>query len=432
MRRTTLFGALLVFVAAWPGLVHAQTVYDDGQLHTVSGSSGPILLENDGTSLIVASPASIVASSGIQSGTAIVGHVGTTINLLGGQVIGGMEARNSASLSNAGITSNGLFAAFGGYVQGGNATSTNMAGTGLGVFGTADIADGTFQGGNGYVPKMQFGAPGLTSFSGSNYSSTVNISGGMFVGGSGGATNIAIVDPGAGLDLNGNFSISGGTIKGGPGGGFALFASVGQYATQVASITGGTFVGLTGGAVGSSAVVSLLNGSTMNISGGSFADGLQLGEGDNSAINISGGMFNNPSRVLNRLTVDDYSSINFFGSNLSWAGPTSGEKGFAGFLSGTLLDGNSIGVSLNLYSDALLTVTITSGPQGEELTFANLAGSVPEPSSIVTLASGIAGLVLVLAGKQLHRSRSCRLETSPEQGPTWTVLSEAECKTGMT
>src|ERR1017187_4979406 len=108
MSRRTLLALSFLSVGLIPGLARAQTVYDDGQNHNVTGASGPISVQNSGTTLTVESPAVVTASAGIQLGAAIVGGPGTAINMLGGQVVGSANPGNGPN----GIDSLGSIAGF--------------------------------------------------------------------------------------------------------------------------------------------------------------------------------------------------------------------------------------------------------------------------------------------------------------------------------
>ena len=90
MRQGLAIGLVVLFVAGLvPECARAQTVYSDGQAHTGSSpNSGPIAVQNDGTTLNVVSPAVVSGSVGVQNQTAIVGQAGTIINMIGGQVAG--------------------------------------------------------------------------------------------------------------------------------------------------------------------------------------------------------------------------------------------------------------------------------------------------------------------------------------------------------
>ena len=88
MRRRLAVSLGVVVLGLVPGLGRGQTVYSDGDSHTVNKSTGPIQLKNDGTTLNVEYQATVSGSYGVQGNTAIVGGAGTTINMQGGVVAG--------------------------------------------------------------------------------------------------------------------------------------------------------------------------------------------------------------------------------------------------------------------------------------------------------------------------------------------------------
>jgi hypothetical protein len=387
--------------------VPAQTVYSDGQLHTVKNTSGPIVVENNGTSLVVDSPASVTGTAGIQSGQAIVAGVGTTVNMLGGQVVGAVGA--NADNGPTGIVSNGLFGGFGGTVHGGNATATAAAGIGLDVnAGSAQIFGGTYRGGNASATNdLLNGQFGIFSTKDTN----VAISGGTFVGGNGGNT-AASGAPGAGAALLGNVSISGGTFQGGTLGGsygargleeiLGVDLGNGHFLPQTASISGGTFVhGVAPPHVGASAGFNVDFGSTLNISGGTFPSQVSILQ-SMGTVNISGGAFAAGPGNSFADTLDTSSTLNFFGKNLTLGEDFGSGHIWAGQVTGTLMDGTDLDIYPIIFSQATVYVSLIHGPQGDELTFTAGPSSVPEPASIVIMVLGMAG---VAAGCAVRRMR---------------------------
>ena len=380
MPRKTTGILIFLFLATVSASSNAQIVIDNGGLNTISGPSGAVTVLSDGTTLVVNSPASVMGSTGIQNGAAIVGGAGTIINLLGGQVTG---AQANGPVPPDGITSSGLFAAFGGSATGGSYSGGGgllKPGAGVNVSGTAIIAGGDFQGGNG-TGSLGLGGSGLASTSDRSNSSDVMISDGLFKGGTGvGAFGLG----GEGLALQSNFTISGGTFQGGAGssaGGTSAFFSLGQNGVaQTGTITGGTF-----------------------LNGAGVIGGLGIFEDSRSAIDISGGNFNgSPLGHYIEGQLYNWSTLSFLGSQLSWTPIVSDIFGDNFLLTGTLLDGNTINLDIGFPG---ATVTETSIPQGVEITFQG----VPEPSSVVMLGVGILGIALVYIAKRIRRSRVSRL-----------------------
>ena len=192
--KTSVRVALLVMATASANS-HAQTIYNDGGTHTVNGMSGPIILEGNGTTLNVVSPASIIGSSTVFG---IQGDAGTAINLFGGQVTGPV-----------GIVTSGDFFASGGYVYGmPNAYYGGRGGWGAEFNGSAQVNGGTFQGGNG----VNQGGNGAAFASPTG--SPVQITGGSFEGGNAG-TQYGIGGIGVIFAGTGSTQISGGTFQGG-------------------------------------------------------------------------------------------------------------------------------------------------------------------------------------------------------------------------
>ncbi len=240
----------LVVLALVPGEARGQTVYSDGEKHTVSRSTGPIEIENTGTTLNVETGATVSASYNVQDATAIVGGTGTTINMLGGTVAG---LQNHVMVGN-GITTYGFLSASGGLVSGGFSSGVNGA-TGAEIYGSALITGGTFQGGPGVgaiagwgiyltgtaefvggtvqggIGTGAFSAPGIAMVT--SASSNLTVYGGTFEGG---------------VSASGSTQIFGGMFTGvipngsqpiNHGGGLGV-----QYGTV--SIMGGTFQGAAG------------------------------------------------------------------------------------------------------------------------------------------------------------------------------------------
>ncbi len=362
------FGVLVAVLL--PGLVRAQTVYDDGGDHTVSGASGPISVQKGPTTLNVVSPAVVTGSLAVQSGAAIVGGSGTAINLQGGSVEGG-------------IVTYGAFSSFGGSLTGG-----------LSIRGDAPvlIAGGSFQGASNSSSPV--GGDALDGGLPFNYTSNVTILGGTFVGGSG--TGLGVV--GRSLFLTGNFSIAGGSFNSDTAFGAgetnaSLF--LGQFgAPQYGAISGGTFGK---GASGSGLLAIEENsGSEVDISGGS----------------IGGSMLDNLQDRLSRL--------DFFGSDLSWMqtgyqGLAGGSGEYEGLLVGALADGSPVDLAMQFFTpfSGSLSVGLSGDLSDEELTFG--VYSVPEPSSAVILGVGVMAVAVVLVSKRARLgSTSARAVSAPD------------------
>jgi hypothetical protein len=241
-------------------------------------------------------------------------------------------------------------------LNGGQVSGQNPYGTGLFTYGTFTSTGGTVQGPTGLVAL-----------------GSVQISGGTFVG----LTNtILAFGANIGIPTGGNASISGGTFEAvgsTTGDGLQIGLSTGSQG----SITGGTFIGTSPArGEGDSLVYYGEHDSTMNVYGGNF------------------------SHYMNFVLDDESSFLNFFGQGFQL---TSEEV--AGYpdetyflLTGTLADGDPINVQI-LALDTNASIVVVGSE--EEVVF---VGSIPEPSSVVSLATGLAGMAV--AG--IYRRRRLR------------------------
>jgi hypothetical protein len=219
-------------------------------------------------------------------------------------------------------------------------------------------------------------------------SSTLNLSGGLISGTSVGIGVLSqglfnatggSVSGGLALSLEGTARISGGTFQGAD----ALEAG----GIDNLAISGGTFKGQI--VLGLSFLSNFH--STVTITGGVFtAVPAQPGEffdslldfstGAGSTVNISGGIFNGPMVLL----LENGSTVNFFGSDLSFDSST-------GQLTGILADGDPLNVMMDLVGN---NTPFTISPDGDAITFGPGINVIPEPRSIVLMASGT---LLILA-----------------------------------
>jgi hypothetical protein len=427
----------LVVAVLVPGLARGQTVYSDGKSHTVSGSSGPIQIENNGTTLNVDTGATVSASYNVQDATAIVGGTGTTINMLGGTVAG---LQNHVMVGN-GITTYGFLSASGGLVSGGFSSGVGGA-TGAEIYGSALITGGAFQGGPGvgavggsgiYLTgtaeflggTVQGGiavgtgsAPGAAMVT--SASSSLSVYAGTFEGGVSASGSSQIFGgtfqgtiPNGSQPINngvaftewfGSLSIAGGTFQGGGGStaGSVGFGALEVHQTRMLSISGGTFQGgnsapgLYGDAFG--AQLNLNGNDLATISGGSFSAGtgtigprysLELWDTGSSSVTVSGGVFSGP--IL--LELDLGATASFVGTGLQFDSST-------GMLTGTLADGSAIDDFIALGGNYRVSDGPDPGGGSGIITF----NAAPEPSSIVILGVG----AVAVAAVALIRSWRCR------------------------
>lgn len=337
-----------VLLGTSPCLVRAQTIYNDGGIHTVNGPSGPIEVL-DGSTLNIDSPASVngwFPAPITGNPISIYGDSSSTINLTGGQVIA-TSFGSDYVLSGSGILATGSFTASGGLVQGGD--GGRDAGYGLIAVGNVQISGGKFVGGNAGVSGEgpDNGGDGA-QIGGSN--AHVQISGGIFQGGDGNPAAF----PGAALNI--------------------------QSHIGMASITGGIFLGGSGG----------------SMSGDSLFYETQNNPSISEELDVSGGSF---SRQMATILFTSQDSFNFFGQGFSYDIEDRNV-----FLKGTLQDGNAIDVTVFNYTGFNVQLT-NLRENSEELSIIGTGrASVPEPSSIVTLATGLAGLSVV-AAYRLRRRR---------------------------
>jgi hypothetical protein len=235
-------------------------------------------------------------------------------------------------------------------------------------------------------------------------SSTLNLSGGLISG-----TSV-----GFGVQSFGLFTATGGSVSGGvalnllggtariSGGTFQGSIALGTGGIDNLAISGGTFNGQ------SAALALNLSSnfhSTVTITGGVFtAVPAQPGEhfvslddastGVSSTVNISGGIFNGPMLLI----LENGSTVNFFGSDLSFDSST-------GQLTGILADGDPLNVMMDFDHN---NTPFTISPDGDAITFGPGINGIPEPRSIVLMASG----TLLILAWPIFRARS-RTPRSP-------------------
>ena len=125
MRQRLAVSLVFVVVCLVPGVGRGQTVYSDGDSHTVSGSSGPIELKSGGTTLNVEPGATVSGSPAVQFGAAIVSDdIGTTINLQGGVISAVTQVHGYGGTA---IQTDGFLSAFDGVVTGGSGIAGGTA-----------------------------------------------------------------------------------------------------------------------------------------------------------------------------------------------------------------------------------------------------------------------------------------------------------------
>ena len=359
-------GLFLIVTTTVSATSHAQTIYNDGQTHTISGTSGPVIVEG-GSTLNVIPPALISGGTltrPLGYTATIFGDSTSTINLSGGQVMGAVVTQppGAGNVSGSGIISYGLFTATGGLVQGAEGNQPNESGGwGLLSNGSVQISGGTFLGGSGFT------GGGAAVIAGGN--DQVLISGGTF---------------------------QAGASTSGFGSSPALTLQLVQGTTET-EITGGNFLGASGN--------PLLNSSL-------YYQAQYQTPGDSSALNISGGVFSDNMQIA--LYIGD--TLSFIGRGFAFNGGSP-----IGTLTGTLADGNTINTTISMYNEFSVQTQTLAGNL-EEITFTGLSapppgGTTPEPTSIEMLAIGLLGLV----ASRAYRSRR-RLDRGKDAGGRLRVM----------
>jgi hypothetical protein len=250
------------------GFAHAQTIFNDGKIHTLNQPNGPVEIL-DGTTVNFNSGAIITGgfvSNQLGYTTSIYSDNTSTINLNGGNVLAPMAPGSPAgNISGIAIYADGAFNGYSGLAQGGDGAPYQQGGWGLLAHGNAFVTGGTYQGGTGGLGNDGGTAAYMVNANAGVYTS-INVSGGTFIGG----------DP----------------ISPSAGGGTGLSITTNGTAT----ITGGTFIGGENGA-----------------EFGGRNDSLTFSGGGQSTINILGGDYMSPLYAY--LTHND--SFNFFGSSFA-------------------------------------------------------------------------------------------------------------------
>ena len=228
--------------------------------------------------------------------------------------------------------------------------------------------------------------------------STVNVSGGTLTGASVGDALL--------VNNFGNAIVTGGVFQAGSN------AAAVEAAGNLLTIQGGTFEGpvssdgrttsISGGTFEAGGVFSTGDsGSTTVITGGTFVNNSitfspNSGFGENATLTIGGGLFQVPSINLDFFAKGEFTvlgtGLNFDGNNLT----------------GTLADGNTINVPLEIFAVPIVDgqrafLTITQIPGGLEFLYV----VTPEPPSLVMGTTAVViGLGLALASRMRRTSHA--------------------------
>ncbi|MEL0585968.1 MAG: PEP-CTERM sorting domain-containing protein [Candidatus Thiodiazotropha sp. (ex. Lucinoma kazani)] len=394
----------IAFIGIFSTQADATVIYGDGALHTISGVVIDDILLDHGSDLNVegfafiqplagapaivqdnTSPPAGPSAINLSGNATVMGEIlyrrwfnedsivaiGDNAMIVGqGEYISGSGRGAVSGMRRAEVSGNARLLGAHNAVDGGSAIDNRSSGA---LF--VSVSGGEIKGGNG-------GQTGGDGISGRFDIVNIDMTGGVIQGGTGGnegGHGIGVPDTTIG-------TISGGEIIGGNGGqtgGHALLSN----ADYDLNITGGEFQGGNGGVTGGDALrLNSLDFGTATISGGSFDAGVGLFDdgwllyltGFNGIVDITGGMFGYEN-IGNGFGIFN-SHVNVYGWDLSIADD---------LLTGFLMDGSWIEtpVSLTLASlpSALGTISLFNIPHPP-------SSSVPEPSTLLLMAAGLAGL----------------------------------------
>ncbi|MCU7931864.1 MAG: PEP-CTERM sorting domain-containing protein [Candidatus Thiodiazotropha sp. (ex Codakia rugifera)] len=395
----------IAFIGIFSTQIEATVIYDDGGLHTISGVVVDDILLEHGSDLNVegfafiqplagapaivqdnTSPPAGPSTINLSGNATVMGEIlyrrwfnedsivtiGDNAMIVGqGEYISGSGRGAVSGMRRAEVSGNARLLGAHNAVDGGSAINNRSSGA---LF--VSVSGGEITGGNG-------GQTGGDGISGRFDVVNIEMTGGVIQGGTGGnegGHGIGVPDIAIG-------TISGGEIIGGNGGqagGHALFSDAGFDL----NITGGEFQGGNGGNTGGDALrlhSSFFDPGTATISGGSFDAGVGLfddgwllylaGMGGN--IDITGGLFGY-GNIGNGFGIFRGAHVNVYGWDLSIVD---------GLLTGFLMDNSwietPVSLAFNEFS-TLGTISLFNTPHP--------SSSVPEPSTLLLMAIGIAGI----------------------------------------
>jgi hypothetical protein len=250
-------------------------------------------------------------------------------------------------------------------IAGNHLSDAIHAGTGT----TIDLLGGQVSSGEIYSTGSFYASGGAVTSEvlGLVLGGSAQISGGTFESGNGDAALLPL--PGANIAISGGAFLGGSPGPGASSGGAAIQTGVTGNAPTNLTITGGTFSADGGGLGASSQECLLFSGSSP------------------TTINISGGVYSG------NIGISGNTEVSFFGSSFNYDAST-------GTLTGILEDGNTLNTVIagpfpteGYYGP----VSYQSGPTGGAIITFGQLDAAPEPSSIVTLAIGLLGLVAAQA-----------------------------------
>jgi len=305
------------------------------------------------------------------------------------RVLGGSFGQITANGFGGGLQ---LYDTSQGSVSGGTLQLLNVNGAAAGAAGArATVSGGLIQNGVAGVAIVQNGVlevtGGTVRANGGGFQSAIVGNPGSDIAVSGGLVQ-AVSGPAATIAADSRFSMTGGTLTGGPNGvGLGLRL---ENPTITAALSGGTVNGGVRGTAGSSTpALQATFSASVAVNGGIFALG-------NASFQVYGGSFTRYAGADASFFTLGSNSIEFVGSGLMLSSPTAGSvfdpNGYSGnfytFVSGTFRDGQSA-VGLRLF-DAVSVFGSTTG-YGGGFTLTNMA-PVPEPGTAPMMLLALAGL----------------------------------------
>ena len=289
-------------------------------------------------------------------------------------------------------------------ISGGSLSGLTLFGAAPGAAGArATVGGGVMQSSAGIVAYINNGTLEVTGGSilaiGGNGQPGIQADAGSVIRISGGTVQSSSFAA-AYIQANSLFSMTGGTLTGGAGGG-AQWGLRLQATTSTASVRGGTVNGGVRADAGLNqpALQAALGGS-LAVNGGVFAYG-------NAALNVTGGSYTRYAGADAAFFAMGSNTINFFGTDLTLSAPTPGSVfetnnytgNFYTFTGGTFSDGQSA-VGLRLFD----AVSVAGNQLGGGFTL-NPPAPVPEPSTWLMLLLALPGVAAVAARRRSTQTR---------------------------
>lgn len=284
-------------------------------------------------------------------------------------------------------------------ISGGSLSSVTLNGAAAGVAGArAIVSGGTLQSSAGIVAYVTNGtlavSGGLISATGGNFQPGIQGDGGSRISVSGGTVQ-STSSAAAYIHTDSAFTMTGGTLTGGGGGGAAWGLRL-ENTSVTARVSGGTINGgVRANSAGAANVQQAVLGGSVTVNGGVFAYGT-------SAVDVTGGSYTRFAGADASFFALGDNNINFYGTGLALSAPTVGSVfetnnytgNFYTFIGGTFSDGQSA-VGLRLFDATSVAGNALRG--GFALTSVS---AVPEPSTWLLMA-----LALPAIGVAVRRRR---------------------------